>query len=291
LVARWFVKKRALMSGILIAGPGLGNMLMPLFFSMFIRDYGWRTSYILLGGITLFFVLAGALFLRRDPGELGLAPYGAEQTKSTDRSSQSEGLALQEAVCTRQYWLLSGIQFCDFFLMNVVMVHLVIHAQDQGIPLTVAASILSVASAVCVVSRVIVGGVADRTGYKPTYVLCLSLSLGGFVLLLFANGLWTLYAFAAVFGFSLWSSGALMGPIIADLFGLRAHGTIYGSIFVCGAVGGAFGPVVIGYFYDLMGNYDLAFLLCIFMNALSIALLLFLKHIPKTDSSKDTLLT
>jgi len=239
LVARWFVKKRALMSGILIAGPGLGNMLMPLFFSIFIRGYGWRTSYLLLGGITLFFILAGALFLRRDPGELGLAPYGAEHTKSTDRTAKSKGLTLQKAACTRQYWLLSGIHFCDFFLMNVVMVHMVIHAQDQGIPLTVAASILSVASGVCIFSRVLVGGIADRIGYKPTFMLCLFLAMVGFVLLLFADNLWTLYGFAAIFGFSLWSSGALIGPIIADLFGLRAHGTIYGSVFVSGAVGGA----------------------------------------------------
>jgi MFS family permease len=275
------------MTGILIAGPGLGNMLIPLLFSLVVRAYGWRTSYLLLGVTTFIFVSIGALFLRRDPRELGLRPYGAELEKSTGNGLQSEGLTMQEALRTKQYWLLCCIYFCDFFLMNVVMVHLVIHAQDQGIPLTVAASVLSVASGVCMFSRVIVGGLGDRIGYKPTFMLCLLLSLSGFVLLLFSHGLWTLYLFAAIFGFSLWSAGGLIGPITADLFGLRAHGAIYGSIFLSGTVGGAFGAVVLGYLYDIMGNYDLGFMLCIFINALSITLLSFLKSRPKGDHGTD----
>ncbi|MFH1488466.1 MAG: MFS transporter [Pseudomonadota bacterium] len=281
LVARWFVKKRALMTSIIIAGPGLGNMIMPLVFSMFIGTYGWRISYILLGGITLLCILAGAFFLRRDPREMGLSPYGEAQAGQADRPLQTTGLTMKAALGTRQYWLVSCIYFCDFFLMNVVMVHVVIHAQDHGIPLTLAASILSVASGVCIFARIIVGGIADRLGYRRTFLFCLFVAMAGFLLLLFADSLWSLYVFAAIFGFSLWSSGGLIGPIIADLFGLRAHGTIYGSIFVSGAVGGAFGPVVTGFLYDRMGDYRLAFALCIVMNALSIASLLLLKPIRK----------
>ena len=285
LVARWFVKKRALMTSIIIAGPGLGNMIMPLVFSMFIGAYGWRFSYLLLGGIALLCILFGAFFLRRDPSEMGLEPYGAVQTGKESGGLQSKGLALKKAFGTRQYWLLSCIYFCDFFLMNVVMVHVVIHAQDQGIPLTVAASILSVASGVCIFSRIIVGGIADRHGYQRTFLVCLCLSMVGFILLLFADGLWMLYVFAAIFGFSLWSSGGLMGPIIADLFGLQAHGSIYGSVFLSGAIGGAFGPVLVGYLYDRTGDYRIAFLLCIIMTALSISSLLLLRPIPEKDKA------
>ena len=285
LVARWFVKKRALMTSIIIAGPGLGNMIMPLVFSMFIGAYGWRFSYLLLGGIALLCILFGAFFLRRDPSEMGLEPYGAVQTGKESGGLQSKGLALKKAFGTRQYWLLSCIYFCDFFLMNVVMVHVVIHAQDQGIPLTVAASILSVASGVCIFSRIIVGGIADRHGYQRTFLVCLCLSMVGFILLLFAYGLWTLYVFAAIFGFSLWSSGGLMAPIIADLFGLQAHGSIYGSLFLSGAIGGAFGPVLVGYLYDRTGDYRIAFLLCVIMTALSITSLLLLRPIPEKDKA------
>jgi len=285
LVARWFIKKRALMTSIIVAGPGLGNMVMPLFFSMVIGVYGWRYSYLILGAVTCFFILIGAMFVRREPGEMGLLPHGADQEKSGETAGQFKGLTLRGALHTRQYWQLSCIYFCDLFLMNVVMVHIVIHAMDHGIPATKAASILSVASGVCMFSRVIVGGIADRIGYKQTFTLCLSTAVIGFILLLFANRLWSLYLFAVIFGFSLWSAGGLIGPILAQLFGLLAHGAIYGSIFVSGAVGGAFGPVLVGFLYDRMGSYRLAFVLCLCINLISLTSVLLLKPIAHENHS------
>ena len=52
-VVRWFTKRRALMSGILIAGPALGIVVMPLVSSLLIPTYGWRISYIILGSVVL----------------------------------------------------------------------------------------------------------------------------------------------------------------------------------------------------------------------------------------------
>jgi OFA family oxalate/formate antiporter-like MFS transporter len=40
LVIRWFVKRRALMSGILVAGPGFGIITIPLFSSYLISLWG-----------------------------------------------------------------------------------------------------------------------------------------------------------------------------------------------------------------------------------------------------------
>ena len=281
LVSRWFVKKRALMTSILIAGPGFGNMLMPLLLSMVISNYGWRYSYLMLGGITFFCILIGAMFVRREPGEMGLLPYGTDHTDSAEVDVQLSGFPLRKALNTLQYWQLSFVYFCDLFLMNVVMVHIVVYAMDQGISATKAAGILSVASGVSIFSRIIVGVIADRIGYLPTLKLCLATSVAGFSFLLFADRLWSLYLFAAIFGFSLWSAGGLTGPIIAEMFGLLAHGAIYGSVFVSGAIGGAFGPLLAGYLYDLMGGYHLAFLICLCINLLSLTSLLFLKPIAQ----------
>jgi MFS family permease len=179
--------------------------------------------------------------------------------------------------------LISFLFFCDFFLFNVVTVHIVIHAMDIGIPATEAASILSVASGVCMFARIIIGGIADRVGCKPTFMVCLVMAVAGFTLLLVARSLWTLYLFAAIFGFGLWASGGLIPPMTAELFGLRDHGTIYGSIFVSGAVGGAFGPVVVGYLFDITGNYQLAFIICFIITILSLLSLLILKPIREPD--------
>jgi MFS family permease len=283
LVARWFVKRRALMSSILTAGPAFGNMMMPLVFSLIIHGVGWRQSYLIMAGIVLFVVFSTIMFLKRDPSQMGLVPYGVENKAAPDDTLQSEGLSVASALRTKQYWLISFLFFCDFFLFNVVSVHIVIHAMDIGIPATEAASILSVASGVCLFARIIIGGIADKVGCKPTFMVCLIMAIVGFALLLVAQSLWTLYLFAAIFGFGLWASGGLIPPMTAELFGLRDHGTIYGSIFVSGATGGAFGPVVVGYLFDLTGDYQLAFIVCFIITILSLLSLMGLKPIKESD--------
>ena len=49
--------------------------------------------------------------------------------------------------------------------------------------------------------------------------------------------------------------------MVAELFGLRAHGVILGMTIFCGMVGGAVGPLVAGMIFDVTGSYQLAFLI------------------------------
>ena len=210
---------------------------------------------------------------------MGLLPYGLDEANMDRTIYQTEGLSLSEALRTRQFWLLSFISFCDLFLFNVVTVHIVIHAMDLGIPATEAASVISVASGVCIFGRVIIGSLGDRFGCKPTFMVCIIMATVGFMLLIVAKSLWMLYLFAGIFGLGLWSSGGLIPPLIAGLFGLKSHGAIYGSIFISGATGGAFGPVIVGYLFDVMGGYGQAFVLCLIMSILSLSALISLKPV------------
>ncbi|MFC1593137.1 MFS transporter, partial [Candidatus Omnitrophota bacterium] len=52
-VARWFVRRRGLMTGIAVSGGGFGTLVMPLLASYVISNYGWRTSYTIMGVIAI----------------------------------------------------------------------------------------------------------------------------------------------------------------------------------------------------------------------------------------------
>ncbi|MFC2012916.1 MFS transporter [Chloroflexota bacterium] len=276
-VAHWFVKRRGLMSSIIIAGPALGIAVMPLVASLIISDYGWRTSYLVLGGVVLTGIVGAAMFLRRNPRELGLLPYGSIREEPDGADLPLGGLSLREAVHTRQFWLLFLVNFGELFLMNIITVHIVIHAIGLGVPAISAAGILTVAAGVSIPARVIVGLIADRIGYKPGLIICFVMSIMAFVLLLVVREAWALYLFAVIFGFGLWSSGALMAPITAELFGLKSHATILGCVCFAGALGGAIGPVLAGYIFDVTGNYQLAFILCLAVSVVSLISLILLK--------------
>ena len=52
-VARWFVKRRNLMTGIVLSGVSIGTLIGAPVASRLISAYDWRMSYVIVGGIVL----------------------------------------------------------------------------------------------------------------------------------------------------------------------------------------------------------------------------------------------
>lgn len=277
VAVRWFLKRRSLISGILVAGPGLGNMMTPIVCSLFISSLGWRLSYFILGIVVLVVIVLGALFIRREPADMGLSAYGTQEGVGQGFEPHGTGFSLHEALRTKQFWLINVLSFCDLFLINVLVVHIVIHAIDMQVPPTRAAGVLSLAAGVSIPGRIIMGGIADRIGNRPALMICLAISVSAFLLLLFARDVGTLYLFAALYGISLWSTGALVSPLIADLFGLKSHATLYSFAVFTSAMGSAAGPVVAGILFDLTGKYSIAFILCLIISLIAFGAVWFLR--------------
>jgi len=264
VVTRWFVKNRSLMSGFIAAGPAIGIAVFPPLFSFFLQLFGWRFSFLLLGVLSFLIIFLGALFLKRDPAEIGASPYGMGENFASGKKIQEEGISVGEAVRTRTFWLLTLISFCDFMLINVIAVHIVPHAIQLKITPIQAATVLSLAAGVSIPGRIFMGGLADRVGNRPGFYVCLSLSVAAFLLLQFSQTLGMLYFFAILYGLGLWSTGAIMSPYLADLFGLKSHGSIFAGTVFSGTLGGGLGPILVGYAFDATGDYRLGFLLCLF---------------------------
>ena len=283
VVVRWFLKRRSLMSGILVAGPALGNMITPLACSFFISSLGWRLSFLILGIVVLVVIVLGALFIRREPADMGLSAYGTQEGVGQGFEPHGTGFSLHEALRTKQFWLVNVLSFCDLFLINVLVVHIVIHAIDMQVPPTRAAGVLSLAAGVSIPGRIIMGGIADRIGNRPALMICLAISVSAFLLLLFARDIGMLYLFAALYGISLWSTGALVSPLIADLFGLKFHATLYSFSVFTSAIGSAAGPVIAGILFDLTGKYSIAFILCLIVSLIAFGAVWFLRPICQDE--------
>jgi len=114
--------------------------------------------------------------------------------------------------------------------------------------------------------------------------VCLSLLTLALVWLLFVGEIWTFYLFAVITGFAIGGYMPLEILIVAELFGLKSLGMIYGTIAIFSAIGMTLGPIVAGTIFDMTGNYDWAFLICIILGALAIFLsLLLLRYKGKKD--------
>jgi len=287
-VSRWFVKRRGLMTGIVLAGIGMGTVIMPPVASWLISTYGWRTSYMMIGIIALVFIVLAAQFLRRDPGQMGQLPYGENGLPEKGLDLQARGFSVQEAIHTRQFWIVCATGFCSLFCIQAVMVHIVPHATELGISATIAANILAVIGGLSIAGRIIIGSVGDRIGNKPAVIFSLILLSVALLWLQLAKEVWMLYLFAAIFGFAYGGWVALISPIVAELFGLSSHGITLGIIAFGFTIGGAIGPVLAGSIFDITSSYYLAFLVCATMSVIGVILALLLTQLVGKEEKNDS---
>jgi MFS family permease len=276
-VARWFIRRRALASGIVVSGVGVGMLVMPLLANLLISKYNWQTSYAIFGLLAIAIIAAAAQFLRRPPGQ---SPFPAPEAKSARADIanwQVEGLSFREALRTRQLWTITAMYFFFVFGQQIVLVHIVAHATDIGIAAVSAAAILSVIGAVSIGGKLFMGSLGDRTGNKRIMTVAYLLLALSFLWLSFAGEMWMLYLFAGVFGLSYAGFAAVQSPLAADFFGLKSHGVIFGLVSAITSAGGALGSFVAGRIFDVTGSYQWAFILGALLGLVSLTLSIVLK--------------
>jgi len=273
VVAKWFVKRRGLMTGIALSGTGGGVLVIPPVATHLIAVYGWRSTFVILGITALVVTVLAAQFLRRDPSQKAQLPDGEKGMKLEESLvAEVRGYSLREAISTRQFWMLCVMWLSLMLSIMAIIVHLVPHATDLGISPVSAARVLAIAGAISIVGRIGMGNAGDRIGNKPALIIAIVLMIAALLLIRSAKELWMFYLFAVLFGFSWGGGAALHSPITAELFGLRSHGAILGIVVFAGAIGAAAGPAMAGRLFDMAGSYQVAFLILIVVSIIGLIL-------------------
>jgi MFS family permease len=285
-IIRWFEAKRSLMTGIIISGLTVGQLIAPLIISRLIAAHGWRLSYIILGGFVMLMIVLLSQFLRPGPGQTGRSLGGEKDRGENNLTSETKDFILKEAIRTRQFWLVSIIFFCIGFTAFSITVHIVPHATKLGISDITAANILAINGGIGIIGNFVLGGIiGDIIGNRKVFIIGLILMAVSLLWIIPTREVWMLYLFAIVFGIGIGGVGTSESPLIARLFGLSSHGLIYGVIGLSWTLGGAIGPFVTGYMCDIFQNYQLAFLLCAVIGIIGIILLLMLRPTKKRGVS------
>ncbi|MBN2538890.1 MAG: MFS transporter, partial [Deltaproteobacteria bacterium] len=69
-----------------------------------------------------------------------------------------------------------------------------------------------------------------------------------------------LLVFAVLYGFAHGGFFAVISPLVAEYFGMSSHGAILGLVIFVATIGGAIGPMLAGYIFDVTGSYRIVFL-------------------------------
>jgi MFS family permease len=259
---RWFVTYRGLVLGIFGGATSAGQLIfLPLLMQM-VLSIGWRSSIMVLAGIMAVLLIPVFLLMRDDPADMGLRPYGAppELTPAAAPAKVSMMATMQHAARTAEFWILAGTFFvCGFTSTGLIGTHLIPYAVDCGIAEITAAGMLALMGAMNIVGTISSGWLTDR--YDPRKLLAIYYGFRGLSLLLlpWINTPAGLAFFAILFGLDYIATIPPTVSLVADTFGRRQVGTVYGWVFCAHHIGAAIAAWLGGVTREAVGSYGIAF--------------------------------
>ena len=188
---------------------------------------------------------------------------------------------MRAAMRSRQFLTICVAEFAIFFCLLTIIVHIVPHATDLGLPPAIAAGVLATIGGVSMLGRIVLGAWNDRIGGKRSLIICFILLLGSLLWLQVASEAWMLFLFAVVYGLAHGGFFTVISPIVAELFGIASHGVLFGVVMFGGTVGGAVGPFVAGHIFDVTSSYRLVFVILAGVGVAGLILASFLKPAVK----------
>lgn len=260
VATRWFNERRGLVIGIFGAASSAGQLVFLPTLVALIVEIGWQSAVLVMAVVVGVLVPLIVLLMRDDPSELGLRPYGAATTAS-DAPPERPTVVMWRAMHVRDFWLLAiGFCICGATSAGLIGAHLIAFSVDQGLSEVTAAAALGLMGITNFIGTVGSGWLTDR--YNPRHLLASYLILrSGFLLFLpFVHSSATLAVFSLVFGLNYIATSPPMVAMIADLFGRRNVGTVYGWIFFAHHTGAAIAATLAGVTRDVAGSYNIAFL-------------------------------
>lgn len=288
LAPHWFLKKRGL--AVMLAGLGysLGGAFFPKFNMFLISTYGWRTAFMILGvGVLVIFVPICLIFVISKPEDVDKYPDNVHEDNDSEedieyiKMDEKTSLTQSEALKSSAFWILffSITQFSMIgtgVLLNILSIY-----REGGLSESLATTMMSIGPILGLGVSLLIGLFIDKIRKLNIFlaVLTLLFSIGTFIIFILDTPieavLRTVIGGIAGAGFML--THKVIGPIY---FGRKHLGGVSGVMSIAWLVGGAIGPVMFGYAYDVFGGYKEVILFMLIFPILSTISLLFCR-IPK----------
>ncbi|MFC9089905.1 L-lactate MFS transporter [Nocardiopsis dassonvillei] len=260
---KWFPDRPGLATGIAIMGFGGGALIASPLSSELLRRYAdtpadaIAPAFLTLGAVYFVIMMLGAFTVRVPPR--GWRPRGAaaEEPKgaSADASPALEGVSVETAVRTPQFWLLWTVLFCNVTAGIGILEQASPMVQEffTGVGPAEAAGYVGFLSLCNMLGRLVWSSASDAIGRKRVYIGYLG--LGGLLYLLIAvAGTSSIVLFVALTGviLSFYGGGFSTVPAyLKDLFGTFNVGAIHGRLLTAWSLAGVAGPMIVNVIADV----------------------------------------
>lgn len=208
---RWFVKHRGLAVGILTAATATGQLVLLPILAALIEKFSWQHAIGLIFGVSIIMLLFIFIFMKDWPEQVGTTALGVGKTnnplnstpiKSNENPFKIIWISLIEGCKSKAFWLLAGSFFiCGLSTTGLIGTHFVGYCMSFGIPMILAASMLSFMGIFDLVGTTLSGWLSDKIDNR--WLLFIYYGLRGLSLLFLPvalnNGSITLLVIFSVF--------------------------------------------------------------------------------------------
>lgn len=269
LLSRWFVRRRGTALFFLSTGSMAGIAILTPLFSWSIGWIGWQQT--ILGFALVFALLAipmAFLVMREDapPHADQLPPSAATTAASATTAAPPPPpppppafTRMRDALRTATFWQICFGMFTCGFSMNLMGTHGVPMLMDHGFDVTTSSLGIGTIGLVAIFSTLVLGRLSDIMPRRTLLAIIYLVRGLGFFAMTAVSLHWELYATAAIGGLAWAGSIALSSAILADVYGVRLVGMLYGWAYVGHQVGATISSLMGGWAYDAFGTHWVAF--------------------------------
>ena len=255
----WFEKFNGLVVGIIMSSSGIGGAIFTQILNSLIASVGWRTSYFIGAAAALAMSLPGIiLFIRPNPEDRGLLPYGAAAPRVRSESS-AKGKNVKSSVVS-----IPLIMLCAAGIFGSCVPAMNQHFKGYGTEIGAGAAAGALMMTGCmignIISKLLFGILSDFIGPVPTCIGFTTIASVTLALLTFGSvtNSTVLFVFGVLFGFSFAFCAVALPLIIRKVFGLEKYAQVFSVVNICTNTGFALFLTIIGSIYDMTGTYRIA---------------------------------
>ena len=260
VISHWFTRQRGMALFFLSTGSMAGIAGLTPLLTFAVETAGWRATLVGFAAVFTVLALPAALFVIRDsaPQHADLLPQevAARQHQAT---ALPESLKLREAIRTVPFWKVFFGLFACGFSMNLLGTQGMPMLMDHGFDATTSSMGIGLIGLVAIAGTLVLGRMSDRLPRRNILAAIYFIRGLGFFALVLAGSHWELYATAAVGGLVWAGSIALSSAILADIYGVRLVGMLYGIAYVGHQVGGTISSWLGGWGYETFGTHWVSF--------------------------------
>lgn len=260
VMSKWFPDKRGLAVGLAVAGYGGGSAIFgPLANSYLIPNFGFRTTFTVLGFVFVVMTMIGAFLLKNPPA--GYKPPGWEPAPATAKAAATTyQFSPGEVVRTPTFPFMWVAYALGTTAGLMVISQLAAFLTSVGRPAAIGSAAFVVGALGNASGRIFSGALSDAVGRLNTLRLMIGISAVAMPILFQVAdaaviGLVVLFVVYYCYGTQL-SVNASTTP---DFWGTKNQGLNYGLLFTAWGMAGVLGPEIGGRLFDRYGNYEAAF--------------------------------